>query len=92
MKFQCIFFSTNINFIDIDSKIKKKLTSFPAVIIPKHSPSENITEDDQSRPSKTAISVTVRVSASIINNSLCFLGVYLKYSVFCKKKKKKKQC
>jgi len=60
------------------------ITSLPAVIIPKFSPSENITEDDQSFPSNTAIPVTMSVSASIINNSLCFLGARLKYNEFCK--------
>lgn len=63
------------------------LTSLPAVIIPKLSPSENITDDIQSRPSRTAILLTVSVSASSISNSHFFLGAHLKYKELCTSEK-----
>lgn len=65
-----------------------KLTSFPAVIIPRLSPSENITEESQSRPSSTAIPRTAKLSASSSSNSHCFFGEHLKYKEFCERLKK----
>lgn len=63
------------------------LTSFPAVIIPKFSPSENIREEDQSFPSNTAIPLIVKESASNIKSSHCFLGAHLKYKELCNRQK-----
>lgn len=51
----------------------------PVVIIPKFSPSENMSDEDQSLPSRTAIPLIVNVSASNIISSHCFLGAHLKY-------------
>ena len=66
-----------------------RLTSLPAVIIPRLSPSENITDECQSRPSSTAIPRTAKVSASSSSSSHCFLGEHLKYKELYDVKKQK---
>jgi hypothetical protein len=58
----------------------RQLTSLADVIIPRFSPSENITHDPQSLPSKFKTSEMLKDCVSTATNSQPFLLEFLKYN------------